>query len=153
MTISHFESRAAAEAARDALAPVWTPVTFSCAEAVHVMRREGGGGQFERCFTLPLGAGASTPPRTFEPPLRFASMPLEEEEWVRQARKAAMVQNGRRGGRGRSGRRRPRRSSEERKRIAQRTPEEIAEIRAARAAKKAAAEAAAAAGGLGREEV
>ena len=146
MTISHFETRAAAEAARDALAPVWTPVTFSCAEAVHVMRREGGGGQFERCFTLPLGACAEAP-RCFEPPLRFASMPPEEEEWVRQARKAAMVQNGRRGGRGgRSGRRRPRRTAEERKRIAERTPEEIAEIRRARAAKRAAAEAAATAG-------
>lgn len=136
MTLAHFESREAAEAAREELARAWAPVTFDCSGAVHLMLREGGAGQFARAATLPLGAVA---PERFSPPRRWDSMPAEEEGWMREARLAAMVQSGRRGGRsGRGSRRRPRRSAEERAAIAARTPEEIAQIRAERAAKRAA---------------
>ena len=129
-TLAHFPSRVAAERARETLATKWEPVSFSSVEAVHILRRDGAGGQFERAWTLPLGG---TAPRHFDPPLRFAAMPAVEDEWVRQARKDAY----RPGTRGRGGRRRrPRRSPEERAAIESRTPEEIAAIRAERAAKR-----------------
>ena len=59
LTLAHFESRDAAEAAKTELlqARLWTSVTFSMADSVHVMRRVGGGGQFERAFTLLTAAG------------------------------------------------------------------------------------------------
>lgn len=137
LTISHFASREQAEAARAALSPTWVPVTFQCGGAVHVMRREGGGGQFERACTLPLGGGgAAAAPRHFDPPLRFESMLSEEPEWMRQARRDSFKRSGGTSG-GKRGRRTPRRSAEERDAIRARTPEQIAEIRAQRAAKKA----------------
>jgi hypothetical protein len=99
---------------------------------VHVLRREGGEGQFERAATLPMGGAA---PQFFEPALRFASMPAEEDEATRDARREAKQQppRGRRG-------RRPRRTAEERAAVQTRSPEQIEEIRAARAAKRRAAE-------------
>lgn len=130
-TLTHFPSREAAEEAREALAKSWQPISFSSTEAVHILRRDGDGGQFERAWTLPLGG--TLPPTHYDPPLRFAAMPAVEEDWVRQARKDAY----RPGMRGRGNRRRrPRRSPEERKAIEARTPEEIAAIRAERAAKR-----------------
>ena len=138
MTLSHFASRSEAEAAKAALE--WSPVSFACDESVHLMRRVGGSGQFERAATLRIGS--ERPPTLFDPPRRFESMPSEEEGWVRLARKEAFRRGG--GGRGRAkgGRsRRPRRSPEERAAILARTPEEIAEIRRERAAKRARLEA------------
>eukprot|EP00908_Phaeocystis_cordata_P023879 Transcript_6333.p1 GENE.Transcript_6333~~Transcript_6333.p1 ORF type:complete len:301 (-),score=82.34 Transcript_6333:804-1706(-) len=136
MTLSHFASREAAEAARDAIASSWGPVRFSCAEAVHVMRRLGGAGQFERACTLRLGGEGEGDVRFFSPPRRFDAMPEAEADWVREARRDAHRMGGRRGA-GRSGRgRRPRRTPEERAAILARTPEEIAAIRAERAAKR-----------------
>lgn len=135
LTLAHFGCRDDAEAAKERLSP-WTSVTFSCEGSVHVMRRDGGGGQFARCCTLEYGLAARTLPTLCEPPERWTSMPSEEPEWVREARKAAFKRGARSGGR-RSSRRRPRRSEEERAAIRARTPEEIAEIRAQRAAKRA----------------
>lgn len=99
LTLSHFPSRAAAEAARDVLAPSWNPVSFSCERAVHVLRRLGDGGQFERAFTLQLGVGTGAVTEVMDPPQRFAAMPEHEADWVRQARKDAYKPGGR-GGRG-----------------------------------------------------
>ena len=53
LTLSHFPSADAAEAAKEALAGL--SVTFDCDDAVYLMRREGGAGQFERVASLPLG--------------------------------------------------------------------------------------------------
>lgn len=134
LTIAHFASRDAAEEAKAALLLDWTPVTFRCDEAIHLMRRLGGSGQFERACTLRFG---DLPPLLFEPPQRFEAMLQEEEEWMRQARRDSYKRG--RGGSGagrKRGRGRPRRSPEERAAIAARTPEEIAQIRAERAAKK-----------------
>jgi len=142
MTLAHFASREAAEAARDALAPSWRPPHFSCEGSVHILRRLGGSGQFERGCMLPLGGGGARP-RLFEPPLRFDAMPAQEASWVREARRDAHRTGGGRGraarGGGRS--RRSRRSPEERVAILARTPEQIAAIRAERAAKREAREA------------
>ena len=138
MTLSHFSSREEAEAAKALLAPTWQPLTFSCAQAVHLMYREGGCGQFERACTLSFGGEAMS--TFFSPPRRWESMPAVEEEWVRDARKNA-YRRGIGGGRGGQRSRRPRRSREEREAIQARTPEEIAEIRAQRAAKRARLEA------------
>ena len=130
LTISHFPSRDAAEKAKLSLS--WTPVTFNCDSAIHVMRRLGGDGQFERCCTLRVGGGSmQPPPPLIDPPLRFESMLREEAEWMRETRRASYALRGKRG------RRRPRRTAEERAAIASRTPEEIALIRAARAEKRA----------------
>jgi 2'-5' RNA ligase len=138
MTLSHFSSREEAEAAKALLAPTWQPLTFSCAQAIHLMYREGGGGQFERACTLSFGGEAMS--TFFSPPRRWESMPAVEEEWVCDARKNA-YRRGIGGGRGGQRSRRPRRSREEREAIQARTPEEIAEIRAQRAAKRARLEA------------
>jgi len=140
MTLSHFESATAAERARDDLleSGSWRPVTFTIGDdAVHIMRRCGDEGQFEKVATLPLGAGLSraAPPQLFTPPRRFSAMLTEEPEWVREARLAAKRQQRKGGGRG--GSRRPRRSEAERAAIAARTPEQIEQIRAERAAKRA----------------
>ena len=80
MTLAHFPSREAAEAARDALAPSWRPPRFACEQSVHIMRRLGGAGQFERACTLRLGGGGGVitsglcegggAPRLYEPPRR-----------------------------------------------------------------------------------
>ena len=56
LTLAHFPSRDDAERAKEALLRDWQPVTFRCDDAVHVMRRDGGGGQFERACTLRFGA-------------------------------------------------------------------------------------------------
>ena len=132
MTLAHFESRDAAEAAKAELleAKLWTPVTFSTADCVHVMRRSGGRGQFERVFTL---GAADQSPLAYDPPRRFDSMPREEEEWMRRSRKEAFKRSRTSGSR----RRRPRRTPEERAAILARTPDEIAAIRAERTAKRA----------------
>jgi 2'-5' RNA ligase len=143
MTLAHFPSREAAEVARDALAPSWRPPRFSCEGSVHILRRLGNAGQFERGCTLPLGGGGGQP-RLFEPPRRFDAMPAEEASWVREARKDAHRTGGGRGrARARSGGRgrRSRRTPEERAAIQSRTPEQITAIRAERAAKREALEA------------
>lgn len=135
LTLAHFESRDAAEAAKTELlrAKMWTSVTFDMTGCVHVMRRVGGSGQFERAFTLSPVAGAA--PLAYEPPRPFDAMPREEEEWMQRARKEAYKREGSSGSRTR--RRRPRRTPEERAAILARTPEDIAAIRAERAAKRA----------------
>ena len=142
MTLSHFACRDDAEAAKSQLLESWSPITFSTGdECVHVMRRLGGSGQFERACTLRFGGCdasnevSSRAPIFFEPPLRFEEMLREEEEWMRQARRDS-YKRGSGGGR-RGSRRRPRRTPEERAAILARTPEEIAAIRAERAAKRA----------------
>ena len=131
LTLAHFASRTEAEAAKAELLPMWTGATFSVDECIHVMRRLGGSGQFERSCTLPFGL--RSPPPLFEPPKRFESMPCQEEAWMRLARREDYKQSGR-GGRNR--RRRPRRTAEERAAIMARTPEEIEAIRRERAAKR-----------------
>ena len=83
MTLSHFGSREAAEAAKEALASNWAPVNFRLDDTIHVLRREGGGGQFERHATLGF-CGASL--RVYDPPRRFDSMLREEAAWMQQAR-------------------------------------------------------------------
>jgi 2'-5' RNA ligase len=130
MTISHFASRDEAEAAKARIE--WSPLTFGCEDAVHILCREGSAGQFMRACTLSFGSAAL--PTLFDPPRRWQSMPMEEDEWMRDARRDAYRRGaqGRRGGR----RRRPRRSPEERARVLARTPEDIAMIRAERAAKR-----------------
>ena len=137
LTLSHFPSADAAEAAKGALAGL--SVTFDCDDAVYLMRREGGAGQFERVASLPLGRahrvdGALVGDR-WAGARRFDGMPLVEEDWIRDARRLQKQAQHRPGGRGRR-RRRPRRSPEERAAINARTPEEIAAIRAERAEKK-----------------
>ena len=140
MTICHYASRAEAEEAKARLeaSDEWRPTTFRVADAaVHIMLRQGDSGQFERCATVALGRGAAEA-QLLEPPARFVGMPLEEEEWVREARmEAKKARYGPRGGGRRGGRRRsPRRSPEEREEVRNRSPEQIAEIRRQRAAKK-----------------
>jgi len=133
MTLSHFSSREDAAAAKEELVQSWTAVTFNVDECIHVMRRLGGNGQFERSCSLRFGRPHA--PHFFEPPRRFDAMLEEEEEWMRQARRDAY----KRGGPGQGGRkrsRRPRRTAEERAAINARTPEEIEAIRSARAAKR-----------------
>ena len=78
MTLSHFACRDDAEAAKSQLLESWSPITFSTGdECVHVMRRLGGSGQFERACTLRFGGCdasnevSSRAPIFFEPPLRF----------------------------------------------------------------------------------
>lgn len=136
LTVSHFKSREDAEAAKCELQRDWQPVTFSTEGCLHILRRVGGGGQFERACTLRFG-GSGPSPLFFDPPERFDAMPQQEEEWMRQARKDAY----KRGGASSSGRRksrgRPRRTPEERAAILARTPEDIAAIRAERAVKRA----------------
>ena len=140
MTISHFRSRDEAEGAKEDLLRSWQPLSFRTADCIHMMRRLGGSGQFERSCTLRLGGGtASSPPLLFEPPRRFESMPVEEEGWMRLARKDSYKRGG--GSAGRRKTRRPRRTPEERAAILARTPEDIAAIRAERAAKRARLEA------------
>ena len=57
LTLAHFTSRREAEEARSALleSESWQPVTFDVAEAVCLMHRDGGGGQFAKAAELPLG--------------------------------------------------------------------------------------------------
>ena len=154
LTLSHFPSADAAEQARQLLLESgWAPGAFLVAtDAVHIMRRLGGDGQFERACTLPLGtAGAMggtgeppSPPVLLDPCRPFVGMPTEEAEWIRELRRAGK-QRGRGGFGGRGGRasrrRAPRRTPEEREAIRNRTPEDIERIRSERAAKRAAAQA------------
>uniref|UniRef100_A0A7S0LSD4 Uncharacterized protein n=1 Tax=Coccolithus braarudii TaxID=221442 RepID=A0A7S0LSD4_9EUKA len=141
MTLSHFSSLEEAEAARAKLAQSWRPVTFTvgCSAlkgkaSVHLMWRDGGAGQFKRAASLVLGVAPSS--KLLEPPEPFMRMPELEEEWVKEARKAAKKPwksaKSQRGRRSRS----PRRTPEERAAIAARTPDEIETIRAERAARK-----------------
>ena len=138
LTLAHFPSAAAAEEARESLGAL--RATFVVDACVHLMRREGGAGQFERVSTLPLGRA----PRVDGALLNgrwagarpFDAMPAVEEDWIREARQAEKRRRGRAAGRGS---RRRRRTPAERAAIDARTPEDIAAIRAARAAKRLAA--------------
>ncbi|KAJ1459603.1 2'-5' RNA ligase superfamily-domain-containing protein [Pelagophyceae sp. CCMP2097] len=133
LTLAHFPSAESAAEARNALLERgWAPRAFTVKADVHVMRRIGAGGQFERCAMLPLGG---PPHQTFAPPMRFDKMPLKEAAYVSDARAAKKRQPYKP-----SRQRSPRRSPEERAQVKMRTLEDIAEIRAARAAKKQAAE-------------
>ena len=114
LTLAHFPSRDAAEAARDEQLLEWEPVTFGvAANAVHLLCRDGGGGQFRRAATLPLRGSRETRarhrwhllvriarrlafrartapplPAVWDPPRRFESMPEVEATWIREAREA-----------------------------------------------------------------
>ena len=129
-TLAHFDSLAAAAAAGDAL--TFEPVEFDV-DAVHLLEREGHGGQFEIVEKVPLGrAPLWRLRRLFRRKRRFRGMPTEAPDWVADA----MAERSSRRFRGRGKRRRKRRSAAERAAINARTPEDIAAIRAARAAKK-----------------
>ena len=129
-TLAHFDSLAAAAAAGDAL--TFEPVEFDV-DAVHLLEREGHGGQFEVVEKVPLGrAPLWRLRRLFRRKRRFRGMPTEAPDWVADA----MAERSSRRFRGRGKRRRKRRSAAERAAINARTPEDIAAIRAARAAKK-----------------
>ena len=113
------------------------PVEFDV-DAVHLLEREGHGGQFEIFEKVPLGrAPLWRLRRLFRRKRRFVGMPAEPPDWVADA----MAERSSRRFRGRGKRRRKRRSAAERAEIAARTPEDIAAIRAERAAKRLAKEA------------
>ena len=134
-TLAHFDSLAAAAAAGDAL--TFEPVEFDV-DAVHLLEREGHGGQFEVVEKVPLGrAPLWRLRRLFRRKRRFRGMPATPPDWVADA----MAERSSRRFRGRGKRRRKRRSAAERAEIAARTPEDIAAIRAERAAKRRAKEA------------
>jgi 2'-5' RNA ligase len=158
MTLAHFGSLDEAEAARAQLQPMWEAPCFNVgAPAVlHLIWRDGGGGQFKRAASLEVRGGTeagdgmgigtslglepapSAPPSLLDPPASFPLMPEEEADWVRDARRAGKKKTwGRPAGRRT---RSPRRSAEERAAIAARTPEDIERIRAERAVKKVAAQ-------------
>ena len=123
-------------AAGDAL--TFEPVEFDVS-AVHLLEREGHGGQFEIVEKVPLGRAPLWRLRRLfrRGRRRFVGMPAEPPDWVADA----MAERSSRRFRGRGKRRRKRRSAAERAAINARTPEDIAAIRAERAAKRRAKEA------------
>ena len=82
-TLAHFDSLSAAEAAGDAL--TFEPVEFDV-DAVHLLEREGIGGQFEIVEKVPLGrAPLWRLRRLFRRKRRFRGMPTEAPDWVADA--------------------------------------------------------------------
>lgn len=145
MTLSHFASRAEAQAAQQQLTMSWWPndnqLKFRVDE-VYLMHRRGdtGGGQFVRIVSIPLGEhNSKRPTQLMQGP--FRQMPTEEYDWVKEARTIMKQRRNRRGRqeqRGRRGYTRQQRSSSPR---VEDTPEVIAAKRAERKAKREAIEA------------
>lgn len=85
MTLSHFESRDDAEAARTEIETWWPEegLQFHVNE-IYLLQRKGDGDQFMR--VLSLGLGKQSTVMVHDPPLPFPGMPSIEEEWVRSER-------------------------------------------------------------------
>jgi len=134
MTLSHFPSLDSALDAQKIIEKLWIPIEFYVDE-IYILERKGDGGQFKIVATLPLGKQKEI--IIHSPPLAFADMPTEEEDWVYEER---MKLKERRNGNGSGRRRRGGRKKKERlDRGSSRsvdTPEEIAKKRAERAAKR-----------------
>lgn len=138
ITLSHFKTLNDALEGQRKIEIWWEPLEFDVRE-IYLLKRIGDDGQFKILATLPLGEN-SAGPQVFPQLLPFPSMPMVEEDWVRQER---MALKARRNG---NGNRKNTKDSTHRKRQAGNTnrgpsrsrdsPEEIAKKRAERALKR-----------------
>lgn len=147
ITLSHFKTLSDAIEGQKKIEEWWEPIEFDVHE-IYLLKRIGDDGQFQILATLPLGKN-NAGPHLFPQLVPFPTMPLIEEDWVRQER---MALKARRNG---SGNRKERRnntsssssnSGSSRKKQAggdnrgpsrsRDTPEEISKKRAERALKR-----------------
>lgn len=141
ITLSHFKTLNDALEGQRKIEIWWEPLEFDVRE-IYLLKRIGDDGQFKILAALPLGQN-SAEPQVFPQLLPFPSMPMVEEDWVRQER---MALKARRNGNGGNGNRKNTKDSTHRKRGAgninrgpsrsRDSPEEIAKKRAERALKR-----------------
>ena len=147
MTLSHFINLQDAKEAQIQMEQTWKPISFFVSHIYYLQRIGGDDGQFHIMAKLPLGKHAIDTTKNnnndniiqlySSSPQRFPTMPLVEEDWVREERmKLKKRRNGRQRRRTKPNHDQNSKSNDRGPSKSTDTPEQIAAKRAARAAKK-----------------